>query len=111
MIIQDGKKNEASMEGLSQSQLESILGQQGQMFLEALSKKLKEMPQQTIIYGGQTLENQEEKEIKENSLDKIADIMSTVSKGNESNFNNRIGRIKKTKRDVSKEIDMLKDLE
>ena len=112
MIIHDGKKLEINIGGISQSQLEKILGQHSQLILEGLGKKIGEIPKQTVIYnGGVGEDSKEEKEIKTNSLDKIADIMSTVVDKNESNFDNKIGRIKKTKRDVSKEIDMLKDLE
>jgi hypothetical protein len=112
MIIHDGKRLEINIGGISQSQLEKILGQHSQMILDGLGKKIGEMPKQTVFYnGGVKEDNIEEKEIKTNSLDKIADIMSTVVDKSESNFDNKIGRIKKTKRDVSKEIDMLKDIE
>ena len=112
MIIHDGKKIEVNIGGISKSQLEKILQEQGKMILDGLDKKIGEIPKQTVIYNGGVREDSiEEKEIKTNSLDKIADIMSTVVEKNESNFDNKIGRIKKTKRDVSKEIDMLKDLE
>jgi hypothetical protein len=114
MIIHDGKKLalEVNIGGISQSQLEKILGEHSQMILDSLGKKIGEMPKQTVIYNGsESIESKEEKEIKSNSLDKIADLMATVVKANESNFENKIGKIKKTKKDVSKEIDMLKNLE
>lgn len=112
MIIHDGKKLEISIGGISRSQLEKILSEHGQMILDGLGKKIGEMPKQTVVYNGGVREDgKEEKEIKTNSLDKIADIMSTVVNKNQSNFDKKIGHIKKTKRDVSKEIDMLKDLE
>jgi len=111
MIISDGKKLEINIGGISKSQLEEILGQQGQMFLDAMGKKIGEMPRQTVVYGGQNPEDPMEQEIKTHSMDKIADVMSTVSRENESNFDSKIGRIKTTKKDASKEIDMLKDLE
>jgi hypothetical protein len=112
MIIHDGKKLslEVNIGGVSQSQLEKILGEHSKMILDGLDKKIGEMPKQTYD-NNRIAENKEEKEIESNSLDKIANIMSTVVDKNKSNFDNKIGNIKKTKRDVSKEIDILKNLE
>jgi len=114
MIIHDGKKVEISIGGISKSQLEKILGEHGKMILDGLDKKIGGMPKQTVVYNGKGAieeNSQEETEIRSNSLDKIANIMSTVVEKNEHNFNNKLGNVKKIKRDVSKEIDMLKDLE
>ena len=112
MIIHDGKKVEVNIGGISKSQLEKILGEHGKIILEGLDKKIGEIPKQTVVYReGEKEESKEEMEIKVNSMEKIADIMSTVEGKKDSNFSKKIGNIKKTKRDVSKEIDMLKDLE
>jgi hypothetical protein len=112
MIIHDGKKLEISIGGVSKSQLEKILGEHSQMILDGLGKKIGEISRQTAVYDKEgSADSKEEREIKANSLDRIADIMSTVAEKNESNFDKKIGHIKKTKKDVSKEIDMLKNLE
>jgi len=112
MIIHDGKKIEVNIGGISKSQLEKILSEHGQMILDGLGKKIGEIPKQTVVYNdGIREDSAEEKEIKTNSLDKIADIMSTVVEKTKPNFDKKIGHVKKTKRDVSKEIDMLKDIE
>ena len=112
MIIHDGKKIEVNIGGISKSQLEKILGEHGKIILEGLDKKIGEIPKQTVVYNPDgKIESKEETEIRANSMEKIADVMSTVEGKKDSNFNKKIGNIKKTKRDVSKEIDMLKDLE
>lgn len=113
MIIHDGKKIEVNIGGISKSQLEKILSEHSNILLEGLGKKLSEIPKQTIVYNGEgnrEENSKDEMEIKVNSMEKIADAMSTVV-GKKSDLNKKIGNIKTTKKDVSKTIDILKNLD
>ncbi len=109
MIIHDGKKIEISIGGISKSQLEKILQEHGKNIIDVLGKKLSESKIEHIFHNDQ--DNKEEKEIKINSLDKIADVMTTQVDNKENNFDNKMGNIKTTKKDVSKTIDILKNID
>jgi len=113
MIIHDGKKLalEVNIGGISQSQLEKILGEHSQMILDSLGKKIGEMPKQTVIYNKDgSMENKES--ISEESLNSIAKEMVKDRHNTESNFDS-LGerqRVKMDKEKVKKTLDLLNNL-
>jgi len=111
MIIHDGKKIEVNIGGISKSQLEKILQEQGKMILDGLDKKIGEMPKQTVVYnGGKNIENQED--MSEESLNSIAKEMVKDRHNTESNFDSlgKRQKIKMDKEKVKKTLDLLNDL-
>lgn len=113
MIRHDGKNLDVHIEGLSQDLLEKILDQHGNSILSKLGEKIDGISKATNYQGGQysQKENEEEAIIVSNSLEKIADIMSTTNRGEESNINKKSQNITTTTKDVSKTIDLLKNLD
>jgi len=111
MIIRDGKKIEINIGGISKSQLEKILAEHGQMVVDGLSKQFCNLPKLQTSNNIADKEFNEETEIKSNSLDRIANVMSTSTEKQESNFDNKIGNITTSKKDVSKAIDILKNID
>ena len=107
-VIKDGKKIEINIGGVSKSTLATLLEEQQKNILDAIYKVTRG---EIAIAENQSSNNLEETQIKSNSLDKIADVMTTNRDTNISNFDKKTDNIKITKKDVSKSIDMLKNLE
>jgi uncharacterized protein YcbK (DUF882 family) len=112
MVIKDGKKIEINIGGISKSTLENLLEEQQKNILEAISKA---SGKTTIIErqvgDSKSIEDNTEREIKENSLSKIADVMSNGGESSTSNLDKRKNNTTTTKKDVSKTLDLLKDID
>ena len=111
MVIKDGKKIEINIGGISKSQLEKILADQNSTIIQALSNKLDAMPVANASVTTVAQSTKEDVEIRSNSLDRIAEAMTTSRDSNKSNIDSKKENIKITKKDVSKSIDLLKDID